>query len=204
METCTVEGCTRPLAIKSRKICGTHNARLRRNGTLEPKRTGFYSQDSRSLSDDERFWQRVERKHESECWPWLGGVTGSGYGMFTHLPRKNGRMTQTTAHRYAWLSSGGDIPDGWHIDHLCRNTVCVNPAHLEPVTPQVNTLRGVGPSAKNAERTECVNGHELDPDNVWLDGKRNSRHCRTCSRRRWHEWNERKKSAHRAESELAR
>jgi HNH endonuclease len=39
-------------------------------------------------------------------------------------------------HRFAWELLNGPIPDGPTIDHLCRNTLCVKPAHLEVVTQQ--------------------------------------------------------------------
>jgi len=77
----------------------------------------------------------------------------------------------------------GPIPAGFHIDHLCRNRACANPAHLEAVPPRVNILRGVGMSAIHARQTECVNGHPFDISNTLFlpDGERC---CRACNRER--------------------
>jgi len=84
----------------------------------------------------------------------------------------------------------GPIPDGFHIDHLCRNRACANPAHLEAVPPRVNILRGVGMSAIHARQTHCVNGHPFDAENTLIlpDGERC---CRTCNRERQRQRNAR-------------
>lgn len=72
-----------------------------------------------------------------------------------------------------------------HTDHLCRIPACVNPAHLEAVTAQVNTLRGVGPSAENAQKTYCYKGHPLTEDNLYVHKHANrkspTRKCRICT-----------------------
>jgi len=69
------------------------------------------------------------------CWEWLGARKDE-YGSM----RLDGR--QIGAHRVAWvLGNDKEIPDGLEIDHLCRNTLCVNPAHLEPVTKSENLRR---------------------------------------------------------------
>ena len=75
----------------------------------------------------------------------------------------------------------GKVKDGLVIDHLCRHTSCVNPSHLEAVTPGENTLRGYGPTAMNARKTECVRGHSLSGDNLYVDPDGN-RGCRACRR----------------------
>lgn len=191
--TCDVDGCGKPRKYVRAGLCSTHYARLRRNGTVERVRDGDYDRSVRDLSDADRFWRRVEVGHPLGCWVWTGGRSSNGYGVFAHEPRKpNGRLTQTGAHRYAFTLLKGPIPEGFHLDHLCRRPECVNPDHLEAVTPRENTLRGVGPSSVNATATECVNGHRLTQANVWLNPKTGARHCRPCMRRRWHEWNARK------------
>ncbi len=90
--------------------------------------------------------------------------------------------TKVQAHRFAYELLVGPIPDGLEIDHLCRVTACVNPAHLEPVTGQVNTLRGDTPAAKNAAKTHCPQGHVYSVKNTGVGNGR--RRCRTCGRER--------------------
>lgn len=84
-----------------------------------------------------RFWRKVEQT--DTCWLWRGAVGSGGrvgYGVFHAYGRK------VMAHRFAYELCAGPIPDGLVIDHRCGVTLCVNPAHLEPVTVNVNGRRG--------------------------------------------------------------
>lgn len=73
-----------------------------------------------------------------ECWEWQGKRDEHGYGRVV----RNGR--DRLAHRWVYARLLGPIPEGHVLDHLCRNTSCVNPEHLEPVSDAVNTRRGNG------------------------------------------------------------
>lgn len=123
------------------------------------------------FSRNERFWAKVQKEARDECWPWVGGQGGPGYGYFEDVP----------AHRVAYELLVGPIPEGLTIDHLCRNKLCVNPAHLEPVTLRVNILRSDNPFAVNARKIACIHGHPFTGDNL-IVRPQGGRACRTCVR----------------------
>ena len=89
----------------------------------------------------ETFWTRVQPFLALDaCWLWTGSRDGKGYGYYSwQEPGKGARIA--SAHRTAYELLVGPIPEGLELDHLCRNTLCVNPDHLEPVTHQVNMTR---------------------------------------------------------------
>ena len=72
------------------------------------------------------------------CWEWKLARNPRGYGLCFRRDWRGG------AHRFTYTHLVGPIPDGLHLDHLCRNPPCVNPAHLEPVTPRENIMRQPG------------------------------------------------------------
>lgn len=82
---------------------------------------------------DERFWSKVDKTED--CWNWTACISASGYGVF----RMNYRNYR--AHRLSYEQVNGDIPEGLSIDHLCMNKKCINPKHLEAVTPKENIHR---------------------------------------------------------------
>lgn len=177
--TCSIQGCNAP--HNSRGWCRKHYERWCRHG--DPLYTCYVVGD-----DVERFWSHVDRR--SDCWLWTSALDNHGYGAFT-LPGKTAK-----AHRYAYELLVGPIPDGLTLDHVkargCRHRHCVNPAHLEPVSRGVNTMRGASPLAINARKTHCKNGHEFTPENTIV--RPSGRRCRTCDRA----WRARRRSERRA------
>lgn len=83
------------------------------------------------------------------------------------------------AHIWSHLRWVGEIPEGYQVDHLCKQTRCVRPEHLEAVTPQENTLRSNSPAAINARKTHCPQGHEYSEENTYRPPS-GGRKCRAC------------------------
>lgn len=124
----------------------------------------------------DRFWAKVRRcGTPADCWLWAGASDKTGYG------RVKVGASIPLVHRFAWESMRGPIPDGLHIDHLCRVRLCVNPDHMEPVSQRENTLRGDSPVAIAHRENRCKRGHDLSAAYVRSNG---SRTCRACQRQR--------------------
>jgi hypothetical protein len=86
-----------------------------------------------------KFWSKVDRSGERECWPWTAGTYRSGYGQFSY--RDGETVTSRRAHKLAFELLRGRVPDELTLDHVCGNVICCNPWHLEIVTNRVNQLR---------------------------------------------------------------
>ena len=81
---------------------------------------------------EERFWPKVDKRGENECWPWTANPNPQNYGSI----RVGDKMK--LAHRTAWELTNGEIPDGLFCCHHCDTPGCCNPNHLFLGTPQDN------------------------------------------------------------------
>jgi hypothetical protein len=122
----------------------------------------------------ERFWDKVDKHSgtysefvDTLCWEWMAHKTDRGYGMFWLNDRNH------LAHRISYELTKGIIPDGLEIDHLCRNHSCVNPDHLEAVSPSENHRRII-------HIEFCLNGHEYTVENTYIRKDNGSRMCKRC------------------------
>lgn len=120
----------------------------------------------------ERFWAKVEKTET--CWLWTAAIV-KGYGRFFDED-----LRPVGAHRWAYQTCVGPIPDGLTLDHLCRVRNCVNPDHLEPVTQRENM-------ARIPLKTHCPHGHAFTAANTYVrrpkrPGLRPARQCRECAR----------------------
>ena len=116
--------------------------------------------------NERTFWTYVSKT--PGCWIW-GGQQHKGYG------RYGGRQ----AHRISYELLRSRIPVGLELDHVCLNTLCVNPDHLEPVTRAENMRR------RAALITRCPKGHPYDEANTYSRITRRGHHqrnCRACNR----------------------
>lgn len=133
-----------------------------------------------------RYWSKVNKASEDECWEWSGARNGKGYGQFG----LNGKSTST--HRISYTIHHGEIPDGMIICHLCNNPPCVNPRHLYLGTAHDNMRQAVNEGRLAPQRkTHCKNGHEFTPENTIIRNQGNKkgrtsgstyRCCKECKR----------------------
>lgn len=122
-----------------------------------------------------------------DCWEWMGGRTGSGYG----AARNPVSGKQDMAHR-VWFETYSDekIPIGMQVLHRCDNRLCVRRDHLFLGTQKDNMIdkanKGRAPMGVGhflGRRNACHRGHKFTPENTRMDGK-HGRSCRTCVRSR--------------------
>ena len=169
MKICDAPECNRPARTLSAEWCDLHRQRMRANGSLELLPT------HRPI--EERFWEKVDRRGDDECWPWKSPPDRqTGYGRLGLGGRGKGSRG---AHRISYEINVGPIPEGLELDHLCVNRICVNPRHLEPVTHEENTRRA------KRRWTHCIHGHEFNEQNTYWR-KEGRRACRQCARERRH------------------
>lgn len=121
-------------------------------------------------------WLKRTKRNAKGCWIWGGVVQKNGYGRVS----KDSKLL--LVHRAVYEAILGSIPDGMALDHLCRNRLCVNPEHLEPVTCQENLMRSeITLASINVKKDRCLNGHSFDLANTYIrKDRKNNRGCRAC------------------------
>lgn len=119
------------------------------------------------------FLSHFTRLGDDECWLWRGTVNWDGYGRFWSRP------LNYNAHRYAYEHFVGPIPEGMTIDHSCGTKLCVNPAHLRPMTPAANTAR-----RRTCECGECPKCRRRAYMRAWSQKPENAAKVRARAARR--------------------
>ena len=124
---CNFDPCER-VAMKSVPLCAAHNYQRRQGKELKPIRLVM-----KGATQDARL--KGHSKRVGECLIWQGAVMDSGYG-WAHDPRYG---KQIGAHRSAYETWVGPIPRGMIVDHVCYEKLCIEPKHLQVVTPVQNS-----------------------------------------------------------------
>lgn len=126
---------------------------------MTPRRPWSNARMQRHKTPLQRFVEKYTVNAETGCWEWQAARSPGGYGF----------ERQRRAHRVSYELHVGPIAAGLVLDHLCGVPHCVNPDHLQPVTPEENRRR------QHERQTHCHNGHPLSGENLAL-----VRICRTC------------------------
>lgn len=118
----------------------------------------------------DRFTAKYAIDPKTGCWNWTASTWG-GYGMFRY-ERGN------KAHRFSYEYHTGHILGDLTIDHLCNNTICVNPDHLEAVSKGENSRRRNLNEYEYKRNEYCKKGHRRD----YINKKTGQLDCRVCKK----------------------
>ena len=117
MNMCRGPVCNKTTVAKG--LCSAHYKQMQRDGIL-------HIIDESKLPED-KFWKNI-RKDTNGCWTWTGPVD-KGYGrMYIGNKAYQAHRWSFEQHKHVGLTKVETL------DHLCRNTLCCNPEHLEKVS----------------------------------------------------------------------
>lgn len=74
--------------------------------------------------------------NKNDCWLWLGNRINNKYGVVYDWEKRN--TGSITTHRMAYRLVIDDLIPGRQINHICSNSICYNPNHLEQITASQN------------------------------------------------------------------
>ena len=137
--------------------------------------------DDIAASAVDRFWPKVHQVACGGCWLWTAFTDAQGYGRL----RVGGRSGEAEyAHRLSLWMVGVVTPTGMHVDHLCRVRSCVNPTHLEVVTPRVNAERSTNRHIATMMSGACERGHDRATHGYRRKDRPGAWNCNECRRLR--------------------
>lgn len=104
---------------------------------------------------EERFWKKVDKKSEEECWFWNASKNQHGYGLIGK--KTDSGWKPIPAHRLSYKINCGEIETGNVVMHSCDNRSCVNPNHLSQGSYQENTQDMLEKGRDNYAKGENAN-----------------------------------------------
>jgi hypothetical protein len=160
---CSFEGCQNKHCAKG--FCNSHWAQNNRGGILTPILTNETPED--------RFKRNVKIDEKTGCWNWYGAGSGKSYDRESGT----GGYGQLRIHGESWMAHRWSYSQKHKIkltsedtlDHLCRNTRCVNPDHLEKVSLTENVKRKAlywSLQSENIRFREFIKKMGYEPDKI--------------------------------------
>lgn len=175
-----------PGGVYCKGLCAKHYKRQYRNGTTDKLKPG--QPRGHSGSEPELLHARIVRNVNIwGCWEYDGAHNEHGYGIMRVW--RDGRWRNRRVHLLAWEDvNTRPVPTGLVLDHFlfpetCIGPPCCNPEHVRPTTQKLNSLRSSSPTAINARKTHCPQGHPYDIirwGNAKSGGPRRRRECSIC------------------------
>ena len=118
MKLCSFDGCGKKAICHG--FCAGHNRQSNAGEVLRPLQLQYHG-----FSEIKRFLMRVDKRGNTECWPWTGSRQLKWHGQW-----RNSSGAIESTHRAAWRLFVGPITEGMHVLHRCDNPICLNPSHL--------------------------------------------------------------------------
>ena len=121
--TCRGPECDRPAHAKG--LCEPHYRQLQSKGKLKPLAIRTHG-----MTVDEKIAHYTKGPVGDGCIEWGGPLDNGGYPALANL----------YIHRHVYQRESGErLSSGTPVHHTCSNKLCINPEHLQAVTPQENT-----------------------------------------------------------------